>query len=142
MGRGPRDDPNRVIRSPGRAARNPGEARDDAERHEASGRDVGPNRDETVATRDAALIRVRLFVEGRVQGVSFRHYAWHEATRLGLCGWVRNLGDGRVEAVYEGPRAGVEEMLAWTRRGPALARVDTLAIHDEEPQGERGFSVR
>lgn len=88
------------------------------------------------------VVRVRVFVEGRVQGVSFRYYTWQEAVRLGVCGWVRNLPDGRVEAVYEGPRARVEEMLAWTRRGPLLARVDAMAVHDEQPEGERGFSVR
>jgi len=87
-------------------------------------------------------IRVRVFVEGRVQGVSFRYYTWQEATRLGISGWVRNLADGRVEGVYEGPRAAVEDMLAWTRRGPLLARVDAMAVHDEEPKGEQGFSVR
>jgi acylphosphatase len=87
-------------------------------------------------------VRVRVFVEGRVQGVSFRYYTWQEAVRLGLSGWVRNLDDGRVEAVYEGPRAQVEEMLAWTRRGPILAHVEAMAIHDEQPEEERGFSVR
>jgi len=91
---------------------------------------------------DERPVRVRVFVEGRVQGVSFRYYTWQEAARLGVCGWVRNLTDGRVEAVYEGPRALVEEMLAWTRRGSLLARVDAMAVHDEEPEEERGFSVR
>lgn len=87
-------------------------------------------------------VRVRVFIEGRVQGVSFRYYTWQKAAQLGVRGWVRNLADGRVEAVYEGPRPAVEEMLAWTRRGPLLARVEAVAIHDEEPQGERDFSVR
>lgn len=87
-------------------------------------------------------VRARVFVEGRVQGVYFRHYTLQEATRLGISGWVRNLADGRVEAVYEGPRVAVEEMLAWTRRGPGSARVLAVAIHDEAPAGERGFSVR
>ena len=89
-----------------------------------------------------SLVRVRVFVDGRVQGVGFRASAAREAVRLGVSGWARNLPDGRVEAVYEGPRAAVEDMLAWTRRGPVSARVDGLAIHDEEPQGERGFSIR
>jgi len=87
-------------------------------------------------------VRVRVLVEGWVQGVSFRYNTVQEATRLGLCGWVRNLPDGRVEAIYEGPRDAVEEMLAWTRRGPKWAHVAGMAIHDEEPKGERGFSVR
>ena len=90
----------------------------------------------------ARVVRVRVFVDGRVQGVGFRASAAREAVRLGVTGWARNLPDGRVEAVYEGPRAAVEDMLAWTRRGTASARVDSMAIHDEEPKGERGFSVR
>jgi acylphosphatase len=80
-------------------------------------------------------------VDGRVQGVGFRASAARQAARLGVVGWTRNLPDGRVEAVYEGPRDAVEEMLAWTRRGPVSARVDQMDIHDEEPKGERGFSV-
>jgi acylphosphatase len=88
------------------------------------------------------VVRVRVFVDGRVQGVGFRMSAAQEAARLGLAGWVRNLPDGRVEAVYQGTRDAVEQMLAWTRRGPLGARVDEMTIHDEEPERERGFSVR
>lgn len=90
---------------------------------------------------DDATVRVRVFVEGWVQGVSFRYHTIQEATRLGICGWVRNLPDGRVEAVYEGPRGAVEEILAWTRRGPKWAHVTGMSIHDEAPKGERGFGV-
>lgn len=88
------------------------------------------------------VVRVRVFVEGWVQGVSFRYHTVHEASRLGVRGWVRNLPDGRVEAVYEGPRDAVEELLAWTRHGPQWAHVTGLAIHDEPPKGEQGFAVR
>lgn len=87
------------------------------------------------------LVRVRVFVDGRVQGVGFRASAAREAARLGVQGRVRNLPDGRVEAVYEGPRHAVEDMLAWTRHGPAVARVTQMTIQDEEPQGELGFSA-
>lgn len=87
-------------------------------------------------------VRVHVFVEGRVQGVWFRDSAWQQATRLGITGWVRNLQDGRVEAVYEGSRETVEEMLAWTNRGPERADVTGVEIHDEEPKGERGFNIR
>jgi acylphosphatase len=87
------------------------------------------------------LSRVRVFVEGRVQGVNFRYGAYREAGRLGVSGWARNLPDGRVEAVYEGPHGAVEEMLEWTRHGPEQARVTGLAIHDEEPRDERGFGI-
>jgi acylphosphatase len=89
-----------------------------------------------------ATARVRVFVDGRVQGVGFRQNAVREADRLGLQGWIRNLPDGRVEAVYEGPRDAVEEMVAWSRGGPRWAVVTGIAVYDEEPKGERGFSVR
>jgi len=91
---------------------------------------------------EEAPVRLRVFVEGRVQGVYFRDSTWQQAIRLGICGWVRNLPDGRVEAVYEGPREMVEELLAWTHRGPARALVTGVAVYDEAPKGERGFSVR
>jgi acylphosphatase len=89
-----------------------------------------------------APIRLRVLVEGRVQGVWFRDSAWQQADRLGVNGWVRNLSDGRVEAVYEGPRDAVEEVVAWTRRGPERATVTTVEVYEEEPTGVRGFSVR
>jgi acylphosphatase len=87
-------------------------------------------------------VRVHLFVEGRVQGVWFRDSAQREAARLGITGWARNLVDGRVEVVYEGTREAVEEILAWTNRGPERANVISVEIHDEEPRGEQGFRVR
>jgi acylphosphatase len=97
--------------------------------------------DATSPSSESKTVRVRVFVEGRVQGVWFRGGTYGEAERLGIRGWVRNLPNGCVEAVYEGPRNAVEEMLAWTRRGPACARVDALHIVDETPRGETGFSV-
>ncbi|OFW65120.1 MAG: acylphosphatase [Actinobacteria bacterium RBG_13_63_9] len=90
---------------------------------------------------ESPLVRVHIFVEGRVQGVNFRSSAWKEANRLGVSGWARNLPDGRVEAVYEGSREAVEELLDWTRHGPEWARVTAMAIHDGEPRGERGFGI-
>ena len=87
-------------------------------------------------------MRVHLFVEGRVQGVWFRGTASEQASRLGVSGWVRNLPDGRVEAVYEGPPAAVGELVTWTQHGPDRALVTKVEIHDEAPKGERGFSVR
>jgi acylphosphatase len=87
-------------------------------------------------------VRVHVFVEGRVQGVWFRDSAWQQAERLGVTGWIRNLPDGKVEAVYEGSRWAVEELLSWTRIGPARADVTGVEIHDETPKGETGFRVR
>jgi len=60
----------------------------------------------------------------------------------GLAGWVRNLPDGRVEAVFEGPADDVESLLEWCRRGPPLARVTRVTLADEPAVAERGFTVR
>jgi acylphosphatase len=82
-----------------------------------------------------APARVHLVVSGRVQGVAFRACAADEGRRLGLRGWVRNLDDGRVEAVAEGPRAELEALVTWCRRGPPAARVDALAVTWGEAAG-------
>ena len=87
------------------------------------------------------LRRVRVLVEGRVQGVWFRESTTQEADRLGVAGWVRNLDDGRVEAVYEGDPAVVAALVDWTRHGPERALVAEVSVADEAPQGEIGFRV-
>jgi acylphosphatase len=90
-----------------------------------------------------ATSRVHVFISGRVQGVSFRYFAYHEALRLGLAGWVRNLADGRVEAVFEGEKAAVDAILEWCKRGPASASVDSLDVDREESiEGLTQFEVR
>ena len=73
---------------------------------------------------DIRAVRVR--IGGRVQGVGFRAWTRGEATRLGLSGWVRNLPDGDVEAVFSGPDAAVEAMLALCREGPRYAAVERI----------------
>jgi acylphosphatase len=89
------------------------------------------------------LARLHLFVSGRVQGVSFRAHTADVARGLGLAGWVRNLPDGRVEALAEGPRPALEALADWCRRGPPLARVDALDLRWGEPDGNLGsFAVR
>ena len=87
-------------------------------------------------------IRRRVIVRGRVQGVFFRSSTEQEATRAGIDGWVRNLRDGSVEAVFEGEPARVEALLAWMRRGPRSSEVQSVQLHEESPEGERGFRVR
>jgi acylphosphatase len=90
---------------------------------------------------DAA--RARLVVSGRVQGVAFRQSTVDAARRLGVVGWVRNLDDGRVEAVAEGERRQVEALLTWCRHGPPLARVDDVQVHWETPRGGlASFDIR
>ncbi len=88
------------------------------------------------------MVRAHVFVQGRVQGVSYRAYAQHEAGRLGLRGWVRNLRDGRVELVVEGQKEGVERMLQWCHRGSPLAQVTKVTVEWEDPEGEGPFQVR
>jgi acylphosphatase len=82
--------------------------------------------------------RVRALIEGRVQGVCFRMETRRMAQGLGLTGWVRNLPDGRVEALFEGEKDLVEKALDWCRKGPALARVGRVAVR--ELSGEKEFS--
>ena len=70
--------------------------------------------------------RAHIIVEGRVQGVGFRQFTVEQATALGLTGWVRNLPDGRVEAVAEGSREAVAALCALLERGPKMATVDKV----------------
>lgn len=85
--------------------------------------------------------RARVVVRGRVQGVFFRVETRDRARSLGLSGWVRNVPDGSVEAVFEGDRERIESMLAWCRRGPSLAQVDEVEAEWEPPSGEEGFTT-
>ena len=90
--------------------------------------------------------RAHVFVSGRVQGVFFRQETLRRAQSRGVGGWVRNLPDGRVEAVFEGPHDAVESMVEWSRRGPRWAVVESVDVRREEPAappvGERRFVVR
>lgn len=85
------------------------------------------------------VVRRRLFVDGRVQGVFYRASAEREAGGLGLSGMARNLRDGRVEMVVEGPRPAVDRFVAWARLGPPRAEVTNVEVLEEEPKGTRGF---
>ena len=85
--------------------------------------------------------RVRVLVSGDVQGVGFRWSARAEAVGRGLNGWVRNLYDGRVEAVFEGPPEDVDALVAWCRTGPRWATVNDVEAVDEQPTGEAGFQI-
>jgi acylphosphatase len=80
--------------------------------------------------------RARVVISGRVQGVAFRIETQWAAERIGVRGWVRNRRDGTVEALFEGERRRVEEILAWCRRGPALARVTAVEVQWEDYRGE------
>jgi acylphosphatase len=90
----------------------------------------------------AGEARAHVFVSGRVQGVFFRAETSRLARSRGLAGWVRNLPDGRVEAVFEGPQRAVESMLEWARAGPRGAAVSSVEVSWEDPKSEHGFRVR
>jgi acylphosphatase len=81
-------------------------------------------------------IRVRLIIEGRVQGVWFRESTRKEAARLGLCGWVRNRPDGTVEVMTEGPEDKVRRLVTWCHRGPTSARVTRVQETEEAFTGD------
>ena len=88
-------------------------------------------------------IRAIVCVSGRVQGVFFRSETQDEAMRHGLTGWVRNLPDGRVEAVFEGEKELVDKLIEFCRRGPPGASVANVEVVWENYTGEfRGFRVR
>lgn len=87
-------------------------------------------------------VRARVIIEGRVQGVFFRHHTQEMAFRLGLKGWVKNRRDGRVEAVFEGDQDRVDQMIQWCHRGPSEARVTKVYVTPEIFAGEfEDFSV-
>ena len=88
-------------------------------------------------------VRAHVYISGRVQGVFFRYETRLLARRLGVKGWVRNLPDGRVEAVFEGEREAVERMLEFCRRGPVGAVVTDVKILWEKPTNEfKDFTIR
>jgi acylphosphatase len=87
-------------------------------------------------------VRAHMFVSGFVQGVLFRYETRRRAAVRGVTGWVRNLRDGRVEAVFEGEKEAVEEMVEFCRRGPPSATVRNFEVRWEKPTEEyERFSV-
>lgn len=102
-------------------------------------------RTSTVVSAPAAklktVIRLRVVVEGRVQGVWYRQSCQREAVSHGVAGWVRNNDDGTVEAVLEGDPESVVHVLAWMRTGPPRAVVTGVKTFEEVPRNERGFTA-
>jgi len=86
--------------------------------------------------------RAHVYVSGKVQGVYFRATTRDEARERGVDGWVRNLADGRVEAVFEGPEDDVEAMVAFCHEGSEAARVEDVDASYGVPEGEGQFRVR
>ncbi len=90
-----------------------------------------------------ANIQAHVLISGRVQGVFFRSNTKDKAGKLGLTGWVRNLPDGRVEAVFEGEKEKVKEMIEWCRKGPRFANVRKIDVEFERASNEfTGFEIR
>jgi acylphosphatase len=87
--------------------------------------------------------RAKLIIKGLVQGVNFRYYTQREAQKNNITGWVRNLSDGSVAALFEGEEEDVEAMIEWCRHGPPSAKVQELVVQPEEYRGEfEAFAVK
>ena len=86
--------------------------------------------------------RAHVYVSGRVQGVYFRANTRDQARKRDVDGWVKNLEDGRVEAVFEGEPAGVESMVEWCHEGSPAAGVNDVTVATESPAGLDGFEIR
>ena len=91
---------------------------------------------------DHERTRAHVFVSGRVQGVYYRASTRERAREAGVDGWVRNLDDGRVEAVFEGPEGAVDTMIEWCETGSRAAEVEAVDVTIESPEGVEGFEVR
>jgi acylphosphatase len=90
----------------------------------------------------ADRVRAHIFVSGTVQGVYYRANTRDTARERGVGGWVRNLEDGRVEAVFEGDEPDVEATVEWCHTGSPRAAVDDVDVEYEPPEGESGFEIR
>lgn len=87
--------------------------------------------------------RVKVVVKGKVQGVFFRAGAVERARELGLTGWVRNTEDNKVEAILEGERAQIKQMINWVKQGPSGAVVEKVEVKEQKYQGEfSNFNVK
>lgn len=88
-------------------------------------------------------LRAHIFVSGLVQGVFFRSYTAKKAKELGLTGWVRNLQDGRVEAIFEGEKENIQKMIEWAKKGPSSAEVDGVEFNCQEYKDEfKDFEIK
>ena len=87
-------------------------------------------------------VRAHVYVTGKVQGVYYRANTRDTARERGVDGWVKNLNDGRVEAVFEGAEDDVESLVEWCHDGSPRARVDDVTVEYDEPEGLDGFEVK
>ena len=87
------------------------------------------------------MVRYRVLISGLVQGVNFRAACQRMAWQCGVAGWVRNLDDGRVDAVFGGRAGDGPRLRDWARQGPRLAVVSDVAVRAEQPEGLDAFSI-
>lgn len=92
--------------------------------------------------RKDKLIRYHVLVSGKVQGVGYRMSVLQAAKQLKVNGWVRNLPDGRVEAVFEGNSLEIEELLRWCRYGNSVAVVKDIVVEQQMPENYPSFEIR
>ena len=85
--------------------------------------------------------RAHAFISGKVQGVGYRYSTMNAAKKFGVNGWVRNLADSRVEAVFEGTQEIVEEMIRWCHQGSDAAVVKDVQVEYSEAEGLQGFEI-
>ncbi|MCY7282287.1 MAG: acylphosphatase [Cyanobacteria bacterium CAN_BIN43] len=89
----------------------------------------------------SSQVRAHVFVSGKVQGVGYRASTWDMAALLHLNGWVRNLHDGRIEAIFEGSPDTIEEMIRWCHQGSPAAQINQVTVEYEAAEGIKGFEV-
>ncbi|MGF1492926.1 MAG: acylphosphatase [Microcoleaceae cyanobacterium] len=89
----------------------------------------------------ASMVRAHVWISGQVQGVGFRISTLNTAMEFGLGGWVKNLSDGRVEAVFEGDPSQVEVMIQWCHHGPPAAMPQQVMTEYEPPEGLQKFTI-
>jgi len=88
-------------------------------------------------------LRVHIFVSGKVQGVFFRENTRKKAAEFGLSGFIKNLQNGKVEAIFEGDKEQIEKIIQWIKKGPEMAQVEDIEIDWQNYQGEfRNFEIR
>jgi acylphosphatase len=89
------------------------------------------------------MVRAHILVSGRVQGVFFRSETSYEAEKQGVKGWIRNLPDGKVEAIFEGEEESVKELVEFCRQGPRGAKITKVDVKWENYKGEfRSFEIK
>lgn len=92
-------------------------------------------------SKSSAITRAHVLISGKVQGVGYRFSTLEVALKFGVNGWVKNLSDGRVEAVFEGSQETIEKMIKWCNKGPTSAVVKDVTAKYEQPEGIEGFEI-